>query len=32
MVVTNMHGHADRLRSYALLAEAYHLAPIAQPA
>jgi luciferase family oxidoreductase group 1 len=32
MAVTNMHGHADRLRSYTLLAEAYHLARVPQAA
>ena len=32
MVVTNVHDHADRVRSYALLAEAYHLAPAGRPA
>jgi luciferase family oxidoreductase group 1 len=32
MAMTNVHGLEDRLRSYTLLAEAYHLAPAAQPA
>jgi hypothetical protein len=33
MAMTNVHGLEDRLRSYSLLAEAYHLAPAArQPA
>ncbi len=30
MAVTNVHDPADRVRSYALLAEAYHLAPAAR--
>ena len=31
MITTMVHGHADRLRSYELVAEAFDLAPVAAP-